>query len=324
MDKICMGCGSILQSVDENKEGYIPSKVFDKALYCERCFKIKNYNSSKEASREVNINEIITSNDPVIFVLDIVTMSTRAFDIIKSIKNPVYIVLTKKDLLPKSVKDYKIIEYVKKHTLKENVFIVSSLKKYNIDYLYNTLIKDKYDRYYVVGFSNAGKSALIDALCFKEGKKTNTVISSTLNTTLENIEIKLDKITLIDTPGLFLEESIINNLSSYKSLFPKKEIKPRIYVLKKGFMLLLNDLVRIENNSEEANISFYISNSITISKYKIERRDTLKEENKVSVEANNNQDIVIEGLGFIKVINDCTVDFYLKDTKAISKREKLI
>ena len=41
--KKCVGCGSVLQSVDVDKEGFVKLNVFDKSEYCERCFKIKHY-----------------------------------------------------------------------------------------------------------------------------------------------------------------------------------------------------------------------------------------------------------------------------------------
>ena len=47
MKKNCIGCGIELQTEYPNKEGYLQEEVLnskDRAeLYCQRCFKIKNY-----------------------------------------------------------------------------------------------------------------------------------------------------------------------------------------------------------------------------------------------------------------------------------------
>ena len=39
MNKVCFGCGSILQSNNELNPGYVPENKIDSAKYCKRCFK---------------------------------------------------------------------------------------------------------------------------------------------------------------------------------------------------------------------------------------------------------------------------------------------
>ena len=47
--KKCSGCGIELQFEDKNKEGYVPEEKFitQDNLLCQRCFKIKNYEMTK-------------------------------------------------------------------------------------------------------------------------------------------------------------------------------------------------------------------------------------------------------------------------------------
>ena len=41
----CIGCGAILQSLDETKPGYIPpSADAESKAYCKRCFQIRHHN----------------------------------------------------------------------------------------------------------------------------------------------------------------------------------------------------------------------------------------------------------------------------------------
>ena len=91
MDKKCKGCGSSLQTIDKEKEGYIPSNVYEKADFCERCFKIKNYNSPKVLEKNLSINEIIKDEKlPVLFLIDVLTLSNNSFELLKQIKNKVF------------------------------------------------------------------------------------------------------------------------------------------------------------------------------------------------------------------------------------------
>ena len=142
--------------------------------------------------------------------------------------------LTKKDLLPKSVQDYKLINYISNITNNYlDIEIISSIKNYNLDSLLNKI--KKYNKsnkeIYFVGMTNSGKSTLINKLIKNYTDKQLEVTTSLYpSTTLNKIEINLDNLKIIDTPGLLNEGSILNNLSlkEIKKITPKKEIKPRV------------------------------------------------------------------------------------------------
>ncbi len=328
MNKICLGCGSILQTENEEKEGFVLDINHD---YCLRCFKMINYGESKIINKEVDrtslIKKINNSKNSVIYVLDILNISDELLKPIKEITNKVYIVLTKKDLLPKSVKDEKLINYVYERTLVKDIFVVSSTKNYNIDNLKRTLEKNNEREVYILGNTNQGKSSLINSLLETSGKNKSLTISTTLNTTLEEIKVKLtDKLTLIDTPGFVDNKSILNYVkpSTYKSLIPKKEIKPKVHTLKPEFMIILGNIIRIENNtSNEVNLIFYFKNEISLEKMRSIRNNKLKENEKVNIKTNN-EDIIVEGLGFIKVVGTSNLDIYSINKDIILKRDKLI
>ena len=57
----CIGCGVTLQNKDKNKVGYTPKEKITNNMYCERCFKINNYNT-KFITKLDNINSYIISN----------------------------------------------------------------------------------------------------------------------------------------------------------------------------------------------------------------------------------------------------------------------
>lgn len=331
MNKVCIGCGSKFQTLDKNKEGYINPKVYEKATLCERCFKIKYYGEAYVTDNPKDKTSLIKmindSKKSVVYLVDTLTISKETLSVIDSLSNKVYLVLTKRDLLPKSVKNSKLKEYISNLTLIKDVFVISALKNNGVTELYNELIKNNEKSVYVIGYTSSGKSTFINKLLTLNGKSGNITTSSLPNTTLECINIKLnDKLTLIDTPGFVSENSSYNfiNVDIYKKLLPKSVIKPKVYTIKKDFMIILGDILRIENNSnEDVNLVFYFKNEIKLNKMRSIRNELLKDKDKLDVKVSD-KDIVLEGLGYIKVVGYANLTMYTLNKKMISVRNKMI
>lgn len=331
MNKVCIGCGSKLQTLDKNKEGYINPKVYEKATLCERCFKIKYYGEAYVTDNPKDKTSLIKmindSKKSVVYLVDTLTISKESLSVIDSLSNKVYLVLTKRDLLPKSVKNSKLKEYISNLTLIKDVFVISALKNNGVTELYNELIKNNEKSVYVIGYTSSGKSTFINKLLTLNGKSGNITTSSLPNTTLECINIKLnDKLTLIDTPGFVSENSSYNfiDVDIYKKLLPKSVIKPKVYTIKKDFMIILGDILRIENNSnEDVNLVFYFKNEINLNKMRSIRNELLKDKDKLDVKVSD-KDIILEGLGYIKVVGYANLTMYTLNKKMISVRNKMI
>lgn len=331
MNRVCIGCGSKLQTLDKNKEGYINPKVYEKATLCERCFKIKYYGEAYVTDNPKDKTSLIKmindSKKSVVYLVDTLTISKETLSVIDSLSNKVYLVLTKKDLLPKSVKNSKLKEYISNLTLIKDVFVISALKNNGVTELYNELIKNNEKSVYVIGYTSSGKSTFINKLLMLNGKSGNITTSSLPNTTLECINIKLnDKLTLIDTPGFVSENSSYNfiDVDIYKKLLPKSVIKPKVYTIKKDFMIILGDILRIENNSnEDVNLVFYFKNEIKLNKMRSIRNELLKDKDKLDVKVSD-KDIILEGLGYIKVVGYANLTMYTLNKKMISVRNKMI
>lgn len=331
MNKVCIGCGSKLQTLDKNKEGYINPKVYEKATLCERCFKIKYYGEAYVTDNPKDKTSLIKmindSKKSVVYLVDTLTISKETLSVIDSLSNKVYLVLTKRDLLPKSVKNSKLKEYISNLTLIKDVFVISALKNNGVTELYNELINNNEKSVYVIGYTSSGKSTFINKLLMLNGKSGNITTSSLPNTTLECINIKLnDKLTLIDTPGFVSENSSYNfiDVDIYKKLLPKSVIKPKVYTIKKDFMIILGDILRIENNSnEDVNLVFYFKNEIKLNKMRSIRNELLKDKDKLDVKVSD-KDIILEGLGYIKVVGYANLTMYTLNKKMISVRNKMI
>lgn len=302
----CLGCGSLTPND-----------------YCERCFRLKNYGEFKEVEiKEEVFNkflvEIKKTNDLVLFVADALNLPEN-FDLIKDLKN-VLLVITKRDLLPVDVKDKKIEEYIKGNFIDK--VVISSKNNHNYDLLLSKIKKyKKSNNVYVVGYTNAGKSTLINKLIYNYSSNDVTILTSFMpSTTLDTITIKLDDdLTLIDTPGFIRDKSIENYLSKedLKKTNPKKMIKPLIYQVKCEQIFKIDDLLMIKIK-DKTDIIIYMSNTL-----KIDRLYNKDIDGSI-VQMNPNTDLVIPGLGFIKFKNNANVEIISENDILFYKRDSLV
>lgn len=326
MMKKCNGCGALLQDANYSKEGYI--RNIDNDL-CERCFRIKNYGDYKVIEKNnvdfINIlKNINNTNDLVVLVIDIFGMNKDITEITKYLTNDILLVFTKRDILPLSLSDEKLLDYADKLDIKYvDKLIVSSNKNYEFDNLIKKIrTYQKTKNVYIVGYTNAGKSTMINKLIYNYSDLKADVTTSILpSTTLDTIKIELDdSLVLIDTPGILDDGSMINfvDAKTIKKMLPVKEIKPITYQVKGKQYIHIDSLVEIE--VEDNNLTLFFSNQLKIDRFYKEKRNLKLKENIIRVK--ENQDVVISGIGFIKVTkNGCLkiytiagVDVYTRDS----------
>ena len=330
-EKKCLGCGVTLQDVNLLQEGYTTNLEND---YCQRCFRMKNYGEyqvvtkSNEEYVEI-LKDVADTKDLVLYVTDILNMEEDIEEIRSLIPNKMILVVNKIDALPKSVKEEKIIKYLDNKDMHfEEVIVISANKNYNIDYL---LKRIKYfqtsKNVYVVGHTNAGKSSLINKLIKNYSENTQELTMSPLpSTTLNMVTIEInDHLTLIDTPGLVDVGSILNQVDEkmMKKISPKKEIKPRTYQLRKGQSIVIEDLIRIDYVEGEKNsFTLFMSNDLRVKRLlNLFNNDELYDKNKVTYNMKYDEDLVINGLGFIKIVDKGTIDIYIdKDVDTFTRR----
>ena len=304
----CQGCGVLCENT-----------------LCERCFRIKHYNDYRVVAKTNNdfipiLENISKSNDLVLLVVDLFNIGDLSL-IKKYLKNDILLVLTKRDLLPKSVSFDKLYNYDYQIDYIDKI-IISSNKNYNFDELLDKINKyKKSNNVYVVGFTNAGKSTMINKLIYNySDNKTEITTSPLPSTTLNTIEINLGDLTLIDTPGLLSEGDIANYVSGeeLKKIIPKKEIKPITYQIKGFQTIVVDDYLLIEAN--DIDLTFYVSNNLKIERYYKKNNTNLK---KHVIEVNHN-DIVVKGLCFIKTNKKSTLNVYTLDKVSVFTRRSII
>lgn len=332
-DKYCIGCGVKLQDSNMLYDGYTPDLTND---ICSRCFKLRNYGDyqivTKSNEEYVDILKSVNdTKDLVLYVVDLLNIEKDIKMIRNYITNRLILVLTKRDILPRSVNDEKIIDYFSNLGLDyQDIIIVSANKNYNIDELLLKIKKHKSSKnVYVVGHTNVGKSTLINKMVqdYSE-EKFELTISPLPSTTLNKVNIKLtDDITLIDTPGLVDRGSIVNyvDFDTIKRINAKKEINTDTFQVREGQCIVIPDLFRIDYVEGDKNsFTFFVSNDLDIEKKDSDRCESLKDFSKRTIEVGYHQDIVINGLGFIKIVEKAVVDIYVLNNVEVFVRDSLI
>lgn len=322
----CKGCGVTLQTTDSNIEGYV-TKI-DNNL-CERCFKIRHYNEYQKVEASnlefiSHLKEINKTKDLVLLVVDM--FQIYDLDFIKQyIKQNIVLVLTKRDLLPERIYEQKILDYFDSFNLPLlDKVIISSKSNYNLDLLYEKILKYKKSKYvYVVGYTNAGKSTLINQ--FIDKSKDELITTSNLpSTTLNKIEVSINEnLILVDTPGILVNGSVLEIVDSkdLKKIVPKKRIKPVVYQVKTPQSFKVDEFAYLEVN-DNTDLVFYMANTLEITRFY--KKKTPTNFSKYIVDVKEKEDILINGLGFIKVMKPSRIELYLKDDITYTIRKSFI
>lgn len=327
----CSGCGIELQDKEINKAGYTTNMSNH---LCMRCFRIKNYNDYQKT--DVNskkymdiFKEVSKTSDLIVLVVDVFDIPEYLKNICSIIKNDIILVVNKRDILPLSVYDKNLENYFRSLNLNfKDIKIVSSKKNYNLDNLYESILKYKNsNKVYFVGYTNAGKSSLINKMIYNYSDNcvSDITISSMPATTLDTIEIKLnDSLDLVDTPGLLIEGSILEFIDTkeFKKIIPKNEIKPIVYQIKGDQSIFVDKYFRLDVNQQN-DLIFYFSNSLDINR-KFNVNNNFNDYIGTYLETPPNHDIVIPGLGFIKCKNAFKGKIYIRKEVKVFVRKSLI
>jgi Predicted GTPases len=332
-DKHCIGCGVKLQDENMLLDGYTSNIEND---ICTRCFRLKNYGEFQIVTRSNEeyieiLKSVNETKDLVLYIIDLLNIENDINMIREYINNKIILVINKRDVLPRSIKDEKIKEYFEATGLEYHDIITTSFNKnYNVDELYMMIKKYKSSKnVYIVGRTNVGKSTLVNTLIKNySDNEASLTISALPSTTLNKISVKLSEdLTLVDTPGLIDRGNIINyvNESMYKNIMPKKEIKPKTFQIKSGQCLVIDNLFRIDYVEGEKNsFTVFVSNNLKVKRRNAKKNETLKDLAVSNHEVGYHQDVVINGLGFIKIVEKAKVSVHIDRNVEVFVRDSLI
>ena len=367
----CIGCGAEIQSENPNKQGYLPKSVVEKSieennLVCKRCFRLKNYNEVSDVELGAEdfyklIKTLSKKDGLIVKVVDIFDFSGSwiedVIDIVGNNKD-IVLVANKLDLLPKSVKQNKIKQWLfkmlkAKGIKAKDILLISAIKNHGIEEAAARIDELRNGKdVYIIGATNVGKSTFVNKLIeLTTGDKNVITTSHFPGTTLGMIEIPLDRATSIyDTPGIILDYDIAHYLDakSLKLVMPKKEIKARVFQLNAEQSLFFGGMARVDFvKGERQSFTLYASNLVDIHRTKLSNADALFEkhlgtllkppfEDNISIFKNQVKknfkiddrkiDIVISGLGWITVNSDsgCEIDIYVPEEIEVFVRESII
>ena len=318
MTRICYGCGSKLQKDNSDLAGYVPAEKYRVSAYCQRCYRIMHYGMQFKSDTPKEIKSIVKAinndNKHVVFLVDFLSIDTKVIDIFNQINQKKLLIISKSDIIPKSVKENMIKAFlVSFYHINTDIKLISSFNNYGVESLLNYFKKNKITESYIVGLSNSGKSTLVNKLieqCESHMKKITT--SEHSNTTLDFIRMQLkEDLLIIDSPGFILPSVNI----PIKQARHKTVLKPKTFQMKAGETIKIENMYL--NFSENTNITLYMNNELNVSKYFKE----VKYDYETSVHFE--VDLIISGLGFINIKNKCNITTSGIDPELIEKRESI-
>ena len=331
-------------------------------VYCQRCFRLRHYNEITDVQLTDDdflklLHEVGDSDALVVNVIDIFDFNGSVIPGLPRFVsgNDVLLVGNKKDILPKSVKPGKISQWLMERAHEEglrpvDVVLTSAQNKHAIKE-----VIDKIEHYrkgrdvYVVGVTNVGKSTLINAIIQEITGDQNVITTSRFpGTTLDKIEIPLDDGSYIyDTPGIIHRHQMAHYLTAknLKYVSPKKEIKPKTYQLNPEQTLFLGGLGRFDFISgEKQGFTAFFDNELKLHRTKLEGASDFYDKHlgTLLTPPNNKEkedfpklvqhvftikdktDLVISGLGWIRVTGTAKVAVWAPEGVAVVTRKAII
>ena len=331
-------------------------------VYCQRCFRLRHYNEITDVQLTDDdflklLHEVGDSDALVVNVIDIFDFNGSVIPGLPRFVsgNDVFLVGNKQDILPKSVKPGKISQWLMERAHEEglrpvDVVLTSAQNKHAIKE-----VIDKIEHYrkgrdvYVVGVTNVGKSTLINAIIQEITGDQNVITTSRFpGTTLDKIEIPLDDGSYIyDTPGIIHRHQMAHYLTAknLKYVSPKKEIKPKTYQLNPEQTLFLGGLGRFDFIAgEKQGFTAFFDNELKLHRTKLEGASSFydkhlgilltppnskeKEDFPKLVQhvftIKDKTDLVISGLGWIRVTGTAKVAVWAPEGVAVVTRKAII
>ena len=326
----CKGCGAELQYEFPDVIGYSPKEG---AEYCQRCYRLTHYGklsySYKEDISSGELFQKIADLDAlIVWVVDLFDLES-AFrqDITSFLKNrDVLMVCTKRDLLPESVGQQKLAEYLlgrlKDIDISPKGIVV--IGQYGYDGIEEVLqaidLLRKGRNAVFIGTTNAGKSTLLNRI-FEDDKLT---VSRYPGTTMDILEMPYQDYTIYDTPGFNQERSmqILADDRDMDYIVPKKQVKPQTFQLTSDQSLAIGGIARVDIlGCKKASVTCYFAEKMPVHRGKAADAEELWQKNRGKLlkpvifgsyfqhkdtykKKYTKTDIVIVGLGWLCISGD--------------------
>lgn len=244
----CAGCGVQLQNERPGEAGYVPDLEMN---YCQRCFRLIHYDRQTATGQKplTDIDELKKLDTRFIWLIDISDLETSLHSQFVRLfrqKRPL-VILTKDDVLPRTLTDRKITEYVAGRLRKLNIRwldIIIRRDSPEVREKISSWIASEDMPVTVTGIANAGKSTFINWLLQQDLLTVNPHPSTTL--AFNRLETEFG--TVIDSVGLVAGESLQSHVKDedLRLVVPEKLLKPKVYQLHDDQTISLGGLARID------------------------------------------------------------------------------
>lgn len=344
IEKYCKGCGVRLQNEDEKAEGYVVREEMD---YCQRCFRMRHYNSQTELNESVTEDKLFEmlaeEKGHYVWIIDCLDFESAIHSrFTEFFRNRRFsIIINKLDIFDDNISADRITEYIvnrlRNYKLTADNIILRGDRSFRDTF--NAVFADSKKNLILCGLANSGKSTIINDILQTDVLTVNRNPS----TTLRFNRIKYGEINLIDTVGLRLDSNIVSHLSDsqLRTVVPVNVIRPSVYQLKGDQTLIIGGLVRIDvfNSDENFSAITYVSNLLDIHRgsqkmaeknfsnpqFQPKLSDSRKEKCVEVIDKNYKRDICISGLGFVTVNgNFDKINVYCDDRIDIYIRKAMI
>lgn len=278
----CVGCGAPLQIKDPAAAGYI---VKEGQTLCRRCYRLKHYGDTEvlkvsTADSDEVLSWVAKMDVLVVYVLDLCDVENGLLPgLHRHLNNKdVLLVATKRDLLPETLGNDKLLQFLRSRLREEGIEVKGVVVTGNHALGSRKMVGDAIHAVRngkdvaIVGMANAGKSTLLNALV----DTANLTVSPYPHTTLDVSPIPWQGITLYDTPGIKVEDSLWKQLAAedIKLLGLKSAYKPRTFQLTSSQSFVLGGLATVTIvGAENATATFYVSDALTVHRTKAENLD---------------------------------------------------
>ncbi|KAL3524154.1 hypothetical protein ACH5RR_016988 [Cinchona calisaya] len=268
----CYGCGAPLQTSETDAPGYVDPETYQlkkkhhqlRTVLCGRCRLLSHghmitavggnggYSGGKQFISAEELREKLShlrhQKALIVKLVDIVDFSGSFLSRVRDLAgaNPIILVVTKVDLLPKGTDLNCIGDWVVEATMRKklnvlSVHLTSSKSLVGIAGVVSEIQKEKKGRdVYILGSANVGKSAFINALLkmlsYKDpvaaaARKYKPIQSAVPGTTLGPIQIDafLGGGKLYDTPGVHLHhrQAAVVHAEDLPTLAPQSRLRGR-------------------------------------------------------------------------------------------------
>ncbi|MCH4058184.1 MAG: ribosome biogenesis GTPase YqeH [Lactobacillaceae bacterium] len=330
------------------------------AFYCQRCFRLRHYNEIADIAIDDDeftrlLNGLGHKKALIVNVVDLFDFDGSVIPGLHRYvgDNPILLVGNKADLLPKSVHRSRVRNWLEQQANQQGLhpvatILTSAKKNFQLDELLAAI--DKYRQHrdvYVVGTTNVGKSTLINAIIKSTVGASDLITTSQFpGTTLDQIQIPLaDGQSIIDTPGIINGTQMAHFLgkNELRYISPQTEIRPKVFQLTPPQTLFLGALARLDYLSgKRSSLVVYVENQLLVHRTKTATADDfyqrhagelltppadpkkLPEFRRHEFQTHQPQDLVISGLGWIRIPANSHYALYLPAGVGYSLRAPIV